>query len=441
MSSRPEQTPFEFPVSAMAGRLEAPVIADLMHQALANPDLLSLAAGFTDNDVLPVDLVRDTVDRLTGGDGEAAVLQYGTNRGRQDLREATLAFLRTYPGETLPGLDLDSAMVTNGSQQALYAAMQVLCDPGDLVLVEQPSYFVFLEMLKGLGIRPVGMPCLPEGGLDLELLDPFFAELARSRAIDRVRAVYLMGYHGNPTGRSVTAAEKEALAASLRAHGRGWPIIEDAAYRDLYFDEPHPVPSVLSLPAYAGFPCLYLGTYTKPFATGLKVGYALSSHVGLLDKMACVKGHQDFGTAHFNQAIVANILIRGLYPEFLAGLHRKYGAKARLLQSVLEGEGVAEAGWRWHPPAGGLLIWMRGPDGLDARMSGAFCRASIDAGVLYVPGDLCLAGGEPVHCLRLSFGTLRESRLEEAGYRFGRIARQYAGEPATTAFPAGAIVH
>jgi 2-aminoadipate transaminase len=261
-----------------------------------------------------------------------------------------------------------------------------------------------------------------EGAADGGLQPEGLAE--RLRALDaageraRVKAIYLVSYFCNPSSRSLSAEEKRAVARVLLDAGFRIPVIEDAAYRELYFDTPHPAPSILSMPEFDSFPKLYLGTYTKPFATGLKVGYGYCTHAGWRGKILCIKGHQDFGSAHFAQAIIERVLEAGLYPAHLAGIQRHYKRKAQILDSALHEGGLPEAGWEWAMPHGGLILWLRAPEGSDLRMESEFCRNCIEQGVLYVPGDLCFPSGQPWNCARLSSGALPEARLREAAARF-----------------------
>ncbi|WP_269522487.1 PLP-dependent aminotransferase family protein [Coraliomargarita parva] len=408
--------------STLGGKIETPVIVDLMARALSNPALLSLAAGFTDNEVLPKELVGDCVAALTAAAQSNEALQYGSNQGRLRLRELTCEFLATYPGERSSAFQPDDVFITNGSQQALYMAAQTLCDPGDIVLVQEPSYFVCLEMLRGLGLRPVGMPCDPAGAIIADELEGLLAELERKGERDRVKAVYLVSYFGNPSSRSMPAAEKQAMADCLRSHGFIVPVIEDAAYRELYYDAPYPAPTIFTMPAFDCFPKLYLGTYTKPFATGLKIGYGICSHAAWRDKMLCMKGHQDFGSSHFNQAIIERVLDQGLYAAHLSNIQGHYAGKATVLNDALEASGLRAGGWHWEKPGGGLIFWLRGPAGADLRMDRGFCTRCIDSGVLYVPGDLCFTGGNPLNYARVSTGALPPDKIRIAVERFAQVA-------------------
>jgi 2-aminoadipate transaminase len=418
------ETPINF--SRQGREIALPVIVDLMAKALANENLLSLAAGFTDNTILPRELVGRFAAELTQAGLADEPLQYGQNQGRRRLRELSCETIALHPGEQASRFDADAMYITNGSQQALYLAVQALCDPGDIVLVEEPSYFVCLEMLKGLGLRPVGIPCDEEGGILADDLAVRLREIDAAGDRAKVKAVYLVSYFCNPSSRSMSADEKRALARVLLDAGLQIPVIEDGAYRELYFDAPHPAPSIISMPEFDAFPKLYLGTYTKPFATGLKVGFGYCSHAEWREKILCIKGHQDFGTSHFNQAIIERVLDAGLYAEHLSGMRQHYARKAGILDAALREGGLAEAGWQWLTPQGGLLFWVRGPEAIDLRMDRAFCQGCIEQGVLYVPGDLCFPSGQPFNCARLSSGALPEAKLREAASRFVSQAVKFA---------------
>jgi 2-aminoadipate transaminase len=398
------------------------VITRLMGEALADPEVLSLAAGFTDNALLPLEAVQAAVTRLKGRTGREA-LQYGLNAGRPGLREAALELLRSYPRETLPGLGMEDVLITNGSQQGLYLLIQALCDPGDIVLVEDPTYFVFLELLRGLGVQALPMPVAVDGSIDCAAMADELGRLKAAGQHSRVKAVYLMGTFANPSTRSMAETTKRQLAALLeRCHPQA-VIIEDMAYRELYFEEPAPALSLLSMPEYEDLPVVYAGTFTKPFATGLKVGFLATRQARLRQTLSRIKGHQDFGTAHFTQAIVEEAWRSGEYLTHLRHVRPLYHAKCHLLEQSLRENGLDTFGWSWEPPRGGLLLWAKGPAGTDTRIASAFHRQALRRKVLYVPGDLCFAKGQPHHYVRLSFGALPADLIPEAARRFCEAAR------------------
>ncbi len=407
----------------MGERLTDPAIVHLMANALSNPEILSLAAGFTDNTALPLDLVKEVVTELAQRPDGSEILQYGMNSGRPGLRRAVAGLLKGYSGEESIGIDENQVLISNGSQQALYIATQVLCDPGDIVLVEKPSYFVYFEVLKGLGVEPLSLPSLPNGRIDFDGLNTLIDRLCRSGDINRLKALYLVTYHANPSARCMPEEDKRTLGKVLQSLDIALPVIEDAAYRDLYFVDPYPAQSTLSLPEYAGLPILYAGTFTKPFATGMKVGYTCCTDQQLLGKMLNVKGQQDFGTANFTQAVIETVMHDGRYQEYLSKIRPHYGRKMKILHNALEEEGLRELGWSWDEPTGGILLWAGAPEGFDTRFGSTFYNSCLSEGVLYVPGDLCFAEGSPTNFVRLSAGVLSEDRLREAARKFVRSAK------------------
>lgn len=413
-------------LSQLGRRAAPPTIARLMVMALEQPGLLSLAAGFTDNATLPVDAVRAATGALATRTGEPEFLQYGTNQGRPQLRRLLAARLAAIePGLDAEGLE-QRMLVTNGSQQALYLAMQTLCDPGDIVLVDRPSYFVFLEMLAGLGVQAVSLPMDGRGVIDAAALEAQLAELVRTGRAERVKAVYFVSYFSNPSARSLAEIEKNTVAETLARHGLFVPVVEDAAYRELYFEKPEAARSVLSLEAWREFPKLYLSTLTKPFASGLKVGWGVCTDGAWLNAMLHAKGHHDFGTANFNQALCEQVLADKVLDLHLKKIRPAYAHKMRTLSGALEKEGLRACGWRWAEPAGGLYLWLEAPRGLDTGLESAFCRACLETGVLYVPGELCFGDDVPKNFVRLSFGVLGGTDLQEAGRRFVTVARRFA---------------
>ncbi len=414
------------PYSALGSRLRPPVISALLSRALDHPRLLSLAAGFTDNHTLPVESVSAAVEALRARGGSPEHLQYGATQGRRRLRELLSA--RTANQDALPPGAIVPArtMAGNGSQQLLYLAAQVLCDPGDIVLVERPTYFVFLEMLAGLGARPVSLPARADGSYDLEGIRALLRRMSRNGEAARVKAVYLLTYFANPSAFSRSEDEKNALAEILLEEGIVVPVIEDAAYRELWFRAPWPARSVFALGSWDRFPRLYLGTLTKPFATGLKIGFAHASDAELLDRMTWLKGHHDFGSANFNQAILEHVIESGAFEAHLERLRPGYAEKMIHLDRALDAAGLRQLGWEWGAPAGGLYLWLRAPEGVDTSADRDFWNACLEEEVLYVPGDLCIGERDDRRHARLSFGVLDPAALEEAAARFARAAGRFS---------------
>lgn len=413
-------------LSALGRRARLPAVAGLMKAALENPELLSLAAGFTDNSTLPGKEFVAAAEALAARPGEPEYLQYGNPQGRPELRRMLAARLRHWE-PTLAAGELESRfIVTNGSQQALYIAVQSLCDPGDIVLVDRPSYFAFLDVVSALGARTKSLPFDVAGRLQIDAVGAMLREMQASGERDRVKAVYLVSYFSNPSGRCLSEADKAALGRVLAEHGVVVPVLEDVAYRELYYDEPHPARSVLTLPEWAEFPRMYFATLTKPFSTGAKVGYAYCTDAAWLAQMLAIKGTHDFGTSNYGQALFEEVIRAGAFETHLPRVRRGYKAKMLALHDALVAGGLRELGWNWEVPRGGMYLWLQAPAGIDTGIDGEFCRECVRAGVLYVPGELCFADALEKNWIRASFGVLAAEQLVEAGRRLAVVARRFA---------------
>ncbi len=402
-------------------------IDELMKTALEVEGMLSLAAGFTDNAVMPRTAVRDIVNELLADDSNNAILQYGVPEGRPRLREMIAEHvnrLEVECGASPDAAGADRMVITNGSQQALFMAIEALCSPGDVVLVEAPTYFVFLDLLRTLGVEAVSLPSIDDS-LDVEALPAFFEELKRNGTLERVRATYIVSYFSNPSALSLSTKQKDGLLVQLEKYLPASTLIEDIAYREFYFEKAWPAPTTLS--SGTTLRRVVTGTCTKNFSTGLKLGYAIVTDDALLRRILDLKRCHDFGTSHFVQAIVERAFERGDYARFLKHFRPIYGAKNASLDAALVEHGLKDLGWSWQSSHGSLYIWARAPGGITTGPDSALYRACLDEAVLYVPGALCYAGGGDDR-VRLSFGALQADRLPEAAARFCRAARSAAAQ-------------
>lgn len=411
--------------SELGARQTESDIARLMTIAIERPELLSLAAGFTDNETLPLEVVSKISGEI-GAENDRGALQYGANQGRADLR-ALLTTRLKQQDDAPNSVDYDPtlSLITNGSQQALYLAIQTLCDPGDIVLVEQPTYFVFLEMLRGLDVKAVPMPMLENGDVDAQGVKAQLEGLETDGSIHRVKAVYLVSYYANPSGHTLSAEAKNGVVEALGRFAGRIAVIEDAAYRELFFEQAPKAKSCLVAGVQFGVPVFYTTTLTKSFATGLKTGYGYCSHPEWLKRMLAIKGQQDFGSNHYAQAIFARAIGEGAFDAHLEKIRVSYQSKADALNAVLE-DGLKGLGWTWEQPQGGLYIWAEAQADLETGFESALQELCLDEGVIYVPGELCDAHRSIKNRVRLSYGVLSVDALREAGKRFSRAAARVA---------------
>jgi 2-aminoadipate transaminase len=359
-------------------------------------------------------------------------LQYGSTAGDPELRRLTASHVAGMDGaEAKPGgiYDPERLFITSGSQQLLYVLSECLCDPGDLVLVEDPTYFVYLGIAQSHGLHCRGIR-LEADGIDLEALDNSLERMRRRGELCRLKLLYLVTYYQNPTGVTTALAKKAEALRMLRRCERaaGHPIylVEDAAYRELRF-RGEDIPSALSVPR-GRERVIYGGTYSKPFATGVRVGFGIMPEP-LRRVVLRVKGNHDFGTSNLLQQLVRAALASGTYQRHLTVLRARYATKAEAMVRALRAHFPAEVGWR--EPSGGLYVWARLPRRIRSGVGSKLFRSALRHDVLYVPGGLCYAADptrrRPDHEMRISFGGESVSNLKKGVERLGNTLTEMMG--------------
>jgi 2-aminoadipate transaminase len=304
--------------------------------------------------------------------------------------------------------------------------LEALCDEGDIVLVEDPTYFVFLSILQSRGLRARGVR-LERDGLDLTHLETVLQRLDKSGEIRRVKALYLISYFQNPTGVTTSFEKKRGVLKLLkkieRAAGHPIYLLEDAAYRELRFNGPD-IKSALMVPGAADR-VIYTGTYSKPYAPGARVGFGLLPEP-LFTAVQRIKGNHDFGTANLLQQLLAGALETGLYDRHVAKIEKRYGQKARVMKQALAEHfppnvEIWEAG-------GGLYFWARLPKNVSTGVKSRVFQTALKNDVLYVPGELCYAADparkKPDHEMRLSFGSASEKNIRKGIKQLGTVLRK-----------------
>jgi len=381
------------------------LISRLMAEALARPDMVSLAAGFVDQLTLPVEATREAFEALWSDPARArAALQYGTTIGHVPLREAILARLAAADGTAgnrRPSVD--QVVVTAGSNQLLHLAADTLLDAGDIVLSAAPSYFVFMATLANVGARTIGVET-DQQGIVPEALEQELARRAAAGELARVKAIYIVSYYDNPMGATTSLVRRQRLLEIAQRWSREGTIyvIEDAAYRELryYGDD---VPSMLALDD--GERVLHAGTFSKPYSPGIRVGWGILPRK-LVAPLLAQKGNVDFGSPHFNQVLMATALELGLFDRHVAGIRESYRRKLDATLKAAEEE-LQPLGVQWVRPGGGLYVWLKLPETIDTGADGRLFRWAVADGMLYVPGECCYPQeGSPRrhNMLRLSFG-------------------------------------
>jgi 2-aminoadipate transaminase len=396
-----------------------------MQTALENPGMVSLAAGFVDQDSLPVEIAAKAAAILLADPAEGRrALQYGTTIGDPKLRASLLEHLARSDGRPEGAFKgaISRTVVTTGSAQLIYLVCEALLDPGDIVMVESPTYFVFLGPVETRGARAIRVP-IDDGGLRLDCLDSALAQLEMEGQLERVKLIYTIPEHANPTGISLASERRGPLVELAKRWSKRHRIyvLEDAAYRGLSFGVTEP-PSLWALDRDAETVIL-ARTFSKTLSPGFKMGFGVIPEE-LVQPILALKANHDFGSANFNQRLLVQILDDGSYDRHLAGLtdlyRRKCGVFVRALEKYV---GPVDSDLHWTHPGGGLFVWMTVPEGLDTSFEGPLFPQCVSEGVIYVPGDHAFAHEPepaPRNHIRLTFGVPSEDELTEGARRLGR---------------------
>ena len=416
-------TATSFQPATMATRASEQAISFLMQQGVENADCLSLAAGLVDPQTLPVDLVRDAADQILTPETGPLALQYGTTTGSEELRSVFRDHLAELENQSPQAtqLPLGQIMLTTGSQQLLALVSQAVFNPGDICLVAAPTYFVYLGVLDGVGAETI--PVDTDGdGMCPQALDRKLAELAEAGQLHRVRMVYVVSYHDNPAGVSVSEQRRPELVRTVKKWSQEQPIflLEDAAYRELHYDGPRQ----RSLWSYDDSyqsdedeTVILSQTFSKSFSPGIRVGVGVLPRQ-LVKPVADLKGNEDFGSTHLSQNIVAHVLRTGAYARHVEQLISSYREKRDAMLAAAEEFFSDIPGVSWLQPKGGLYVWMSLPDAVATGFdSPLFERATSVDKVMYVPGELCYPSAwdkRPTNQMRLSYGVLGPEALRES---------------------------
>jgi len=417
--------------SQRAAWSEGQPISDLMERALANPHLISLAAGFVDQNTLPVDATSAALDAVfSDADGVRKALQYGTTPGSPQLREMILEDHLAADGRSASEADLsiDQVVLTAGSNQLLHLVVESLIDPGEIVLCAAPTYLVFLGTLANIGGRAIGV-ATDEHGIIPEALEEELVRLDAEGELPRVKLIYLVSYSDNPAGVNLPAERRAQIVELAKRFSTAGKIhvVADAAYRELrYFGDDTP-----SVQAYdeEGETVITTGTFSKSFAPGLRVGWGiLPRH--LVEPVCNQKGNIDFGSPHLSQQVMAKVLELGFYRPHVELLRNAYRKKLETMLTAADELLADLPGVHWVKPLGGLYVWLQLPSEIDTGPDGELLDAASDEGVMYVPGQYCFPNeGEPVqrNTIRLSFGVQSCQRIAAGMEALARAIRRVMG--------------
>ncbi len=365
-----------------ADKMNPSVIREIL-KVTEKPGIISFAGGLPSPQTFPIDAMREASERVLRDDGKAA-LQYAASEGYAPLREWVAQDLLKQGMNVSP----DQVLITTGSQQGLDLVAKILIDAGSRILVETPTYLGALQAFTPME------PTVVSVGSDEHGVDPVDLRAKVGTGADKARFVYLLPNFQNPTGRTMTEARRAAVAQV--AVESGLPIIEDNPYGDLWFDAP-PAPSLSSRHPEGS---VYLGSFSKILAPGLRLGYLVAPQA-LYPKLLQAKQAADLHTPSFNQRVVAEVLKDGFIERHVPTIRALYKQQCEAMLAALDRE-MAGLGLSWNRPVGGMFLWVQLPKGLKAI---PLLDKAVDKGVAFVPGSAFYAEGADESTLRLSFVT------------------------------------
>jgi 2-aminoadipate transaminase len=377
----PSSSPWQ--LARRAERMNPSVIREIL-KVTERPGIISLAGGLPSPDSFPIDAMREASARVLR-DSPREALQYAASEGYGPLRE----WVATQMAAQGLRVDASQVLITTGSQQGLDLVGKVLIDAGSTVAVESPTYLGALQAFAPYEPEVVTVPCDDDG--------PLAAGLAVAKG---ARFLYMLPNFQNPSGRCMGEARRAALVDAARAIGL--PIVEDNPYGDLWFDA-EPPPSLASRWPEG---TVYLGSFSKVLAPGLRLGYVIAPPA-MMPKLLQAKQAADLHTPGFNQRVVHEVIRDGFLRDHVPTIRARYKQQREAMRAALEAH--LPPGCRWNVPSGGMFFWVELPAGVDAT---PLRPKAVDHGMAYVPGAPVFAADPKPNTLRLSFVTVSPAEIE-----------------------------
>ncbi|MBV9579952.1 MAG: PLP-dependent aminotransferase family protein [Chloroflexi bacterium] len=383
----------------------------------AQPDVISLAGGLPAPELFPVDEYRRAFEWVLESDG-ALALQYGPSEGYLPLR--------TLLAERLSGFGIgctaDDILITNGSQQALDLIARIMLDPGDAVMLENPTYLGALQAFNQYQATYAVVP-MDDDGLQVDDAERVLAQSAASGR--RIKLIYTVPNFQNPTGRTLSLARRHQLVDLASRYGV--PIVEDDPYGELRYEGEH-LPTLKSLDT-AGC-VIYLGTFSKILAPGLRLGWVVAGPEAM-EVLLHGKQPADLHTGMIQQMATCEVArTPGFLEDRVARIRAFYKERRDVMLRAIEEHFPADA--RFTRPAGGMFVWAELPEDVNTR---DLLVDAVQQKVAFVPGQGFHPDNSGINTMRLNFSNVAPDQLREGVRRLGVAIQRRLAEPRATRDP------
>ena len=406
VSNRSSSTRLDHYVDRYAARTHGMTASEIraLFSVASRPEVVSLAGGMPNISGLPLDVVGAAIHDLVRDRG-AVAMQYGSGQGDPRLREQICEVMRLEGIEAHP----DDVVVTVGSQQAVDLVTRVFCDPGDVVLCEAPSYVGALGVFRAYECDVVHVAMDDDGLVPESLREAITAVRASGR---RIKFLYTIPNFHNPAGVSLSAERRQEVLEICR--DADVLVLEDNPYGLLGFD----AAPQRAMRAEEAEGVIYLGSFSKTFAPGFRVGWALAPHA-VREKLVLAQESATLCPPSFSQMAVSTYLAtsdwQGQVKHFCELYRERRDAMLASLRDLMP------AAARWTVPGGGFYVWLTLPEGLDAK---AMLPRAVTARVAYVPGTAFYADGFGGQAMRLSYCYPTPERIREGVRRLVGVVEE-----------------
>lgn len=395
-------TNWELQYAQRTKTMTSSIIRDLL-KLTQQPDVISFAGGLPAPELFPIREFKEACAYILEHDG-ARALQYGPTDGYPPLKEFLVEKMQKYgvPAE------MENVLITNGSQQALDLIGKIFINRGDVIVTEAPTYLGALQAWNLFGPRYVTVPS-DDDGMQVDKLEEVLKR-------EKVKFIYVLPNFHNPAG--VTLSEERRCRLVEIAGKYGVPIIEDDPYGELRFEGRDLVPIIVLHKENV----IYLSTFSKTLAPGIRIGW-VTAPGRVIDRLIMAKQAADLHTSTFVQMVANDICQRGILKRHVQIIRKVYRERRDVMLSAMEEffpEGVT-----WTRPQGGMFLWVRLPEKVDAAK---LLRVALEEKVAFVPGAAFFPNGGGHNTMRLNFSNAQPEMIREGIRRLGRaIAREIDG--------------